>query len=85
MQFNPYKWYQKALRTPGLKWLVIVLTFVYIFSPIDLIPDFIPGIGIIDDSVLLIVLVSELIRMAQEYSRNKKLEKTNQKQTTSNQ
>jgi len=40
-------------RTPRLARIVILLTVAYALSPIDLIPDFIPVVGYLDD--LLIV------------------------------
>lgn len=40
-------------RTPWLAKFIIVLVVVYAFSPIDLIPDFIPILGYIDDLILL--------------------------------
>lgn len=71
-------------RTPWYaKWL-IYLTLAYALSPIDLIPDFIPVIGFLDDLILLpigIYLVIKLIPKevmaearlnAQDYQWNKK-------------
>ena len=54
-----------ALRHPAapgwLKWgtLLIVL---YVLSPIDLIPDFIPGLGLLDDIVLVPMAMRFLLR-----------------------
>jgi uncharacterized membrane protein YkvA (DUF1232 family) len=52
--------YRRALvhpRTPRpAKWL-LGLAVVYLISPIDLIPDFVPVLGQIDDLVVVSVLV----------------------------
>lgn len=40
-------------RTPWLAKLIIIGVIAYAFSPIDLIPDFIPLLGYIDDLILL--------------------------------
>jgi uncharacterized membrane protein YkvA (DUF1232 family) len=40
-------------RTPSLAKLVIAIVVAYAVSPIDLIPDFIPILGYLDDVVLL--------------------------------
>lgn len=45
-----------ALRDPRVPWysrLLILLTVAYIVSPLDLIPDFIPVLGLIDDLVIV--------------------------------
>lgn len=54
-------------RTPILAKLVILITIGYLLSPVDLIPDFIPVLGLIDDLVivpLLILLALKLIPTA---------------------
>lgn len=46
----------KLLRHPATPWpakAVAALVLVYVASPIDLIPDFIPVIGYLDDLLLL--------------------------------
>lgn len=56
-----------AYRHPQVPWYTKILTGVvvaYAFSPIDLVPDFIPILGYLDDLVLVplgIVLVRKLI------------------------
>ena len=40
-------------RTPWLAKLVIAIVVAYALSPIDLIPDFIPVLGYLDDLLLL--------------------------------
>jgi uncharacterized membrane protein YkvA (DUF1232 family) len=45
-----------AARDPGMPWHVRVLALgvaAYAFSPIDLIPDFIPVLGLLDDLLLI--------------------------------
>ena len=38
----------------------LVGTLLYVVSPIDLIPDFIPGVGFIDDAAVLALLLHSL-------------------------
>ena len=40
-------------ETPRLAKLVAVLVLAYALSPIDLIPDFVPVLGLLDDVILL--------------------------------
>lgn len=54
-----------AARHPGVPWgvkLFAVLVAAYVLSPIDLIPDFIPVIGFVDELLLLPVLVAVIVR-----------------------
>ncbi|MDF5735566.1 MULTISPECIES: YkvA family protein [unclassified Nostoc] len=55
-----YTWYGNLLRNPKYRWWVILGTLVYLVSPIDIAPDFIPVVGQIDDVFLLTLLVSEV-------------------------
>lgn len=51
-------WYVKLLITAGL---------LYLLSPIDLIPDFIPVIGQLDD----VILITGLLKLVRRYAVDK--------------
>ncbi|GAA4460620.1 YkvA family protein [Nibrella saemangeumensis] len=55
-----------ALKHPGTPWyakLVLGLIVAYMVSPIDLIPDFIPVLGLLDEVILLPFFISLAIRL----------------------
>jgi len=58
-----------AVRDPriplGVK-LLALATVAYVFSPIDLIPDFIPIIGYLDDLVLVPMAIWVILRLTPE-------------------
>ena len=54
-----------ALRHPAApRWLKVgtLLIVLYVLSPIDLIPDFIPFVGFLDDIVLVPLAIRWLLR-----------------------
>ncbi|MBI9108468.1 MAG: DUF1232 domain-containing protein [Spirochaetales bacterium] len=58
-----------AYKTPGLPFLpklVILITLGYALSPIDLIPDFIPVLGYLDDLLIIPGLLALSIRLIPE-------------------
>jgi uncharacterized membrane protein YkvA (DUF1232 family) len=62
-EFRVYQLVYTDPRTPKLsKWL-LGIAVAYILSPIDLIPDFIPVIGHLDDLIIFPVLVFVATRM----------------------
>ncbi|MGB3238889.1 MAG: YkvA family protein [Geitlerinemataceae cyanobacterium] len=67
-----YTWYRNTIRNPKYRWWVILGTLLYFVSPIDIAPDFIPGIGQLDDVFLLTLLVTEVSQMAIEGFKKKK-------------
>jgi len=50
-------------RTPLTAKILIGLTVGYLLSPIDLIPDFIPIIGLIDDLIIVPLLIALSIKL----------------------
>ncbi len=48
----------KDKRTPLLPKLIIALTVGYLLSPVDLIPDFIPVLGLLDDLIIVPLLIT---------------------------
>jgi uncharacterized membrane protein YkvA (DUF1232 family) len=55
-----------ALKHPRLPWaarLVIIIAVGYALSPIDLIPDFIPVLGLLDDLIILPALILLAVRL----------------------
>lgn len=51
----------KKKETPIIAKILALLTIGYALSPIDLIPDFIPVLGYLDDVILLPVLITMTI------------------------
>ena len=54
-----------ALRHPAAPtWLKVgtLLTVAYVLSPIDLVPDFIPFVGVVDDLVAVPLAIRWLLR-----------------------
>ncbi len=42
--------------TRGIKpWIPLILALIYIVSPIDLVPDFIPVVGWLEDALFMVV------------------------------
>jgi uncharacterized membrane protein YkvA (DUF1232 family) len=57
MKHKETPWYAKALAG---------LTIAYALSPIDLIPDFIPVLGYLDDLIILPLLITLTIKLIPE-------------------
>jgi uncharacterized membrane protein YkvA (DUF1232 family) len=51
-------------RVPPLRRLSLIVLGAYLVSPIDLIPDFIPGVGQLDDAAIAAVVLRGVVRSA---------------------
>lgn len=54
-------------RTPWYVRLLVLVIVAYAISPIDLIPDFIPVVGYLDDLVLLPFLIAVAVKATPEH------------------
>ncbi len=55
-----YSWYKSTLNHPKYRWILVAGTLLYLLSPIDISPDFIPLIGWIDDGIVASIFVASL-------------------------
>ncbi|MEA5469553.1 YkvA family protein [Spirulina sp. 06S082] len=76
-----YNWYRNTLRNPKYRWWIVLGTLVYLLSPLDISPDFIPIIGWIDDGIIVSLLVAEVSQMLIEFSNKDKNGTKNETET----
>nr|MDA3810214.1 YkvA family protein [Spirochaetaceae bacterium] len=62
-EINQLNYANKNPKTGRLPKIIIFITLGYALSPVDLIPDFIPVLGYLDDLIILPVLISLSIRL----------------------
>jgi uncharacterized membrane protein YkvA (DUF1232 family) len=60
--------------------LAAVLSLIYLLSPIDLIPDFIPFFGYIDDIVVVPLLLNLAVKLLPADVREESITKANRNQ-----
>ncbi|MGH7572107.1 MAG: YkvA family protein [Gemmatimonadota bacterium] len=53
-------------RVPRRSKLVLCGTMLYLVSPIDVIPDFVPGLGQVDDLVVVLLALHSLLNHVDE-------------------
>lgn len=58
-----YNWYRNTIRNPKYRWWLIGGSLLYLLSPLDISPDFLPIVGWIDDGVIATLLVTELSQL----------------------
>jgi len=63
-----FKWLgDKSAKMPALTRMFVIGAILYAILPIDLIPDFLPGFGVIDDAVVLGLLIGNIRSMLMAY------------------
>lgn len=67
-----YTWYKQTMRHPKYRWFLIGGTLLYLISPIDIAPDFIPLIGWVDDVAIAGLLVAEVSQVMLELLTKRK-------------
>lgn len=55
-----YTWYKTTLENPKYRWLMAGATLLYLLSPIDVLPDFIPVLGLVDDAVVASMFIGAM-------------------------
>ena len=78
-----YNWYRNTLRNPKYRWWLVLGSLLYLFSPFDIAPDFIPVIGLIDDAAIMALLVSEVSQLLIERVKFRQGEKESNTGNTS--
>ncbi|MGL5081086.1 MAG: YkvA family protein [Microcoleaceae cyanobacterium] len=76
-----YNWYRETLRNTKYRWILVLGTLVYLLSPIDIAPDFIPFMGWIDDGIIAALLVTEVSQLMLEGLNRRSKAGVNEKTT----
>lgn len=71
-----YNWYRVTLRNTKYRWVVILGSLIYLVSPLDISPDFLPIVGWLDDGIIATILVTEVSQLLVEgLNRRKQTQK----------
>ena len=71
-----YNWYRQLIANPKYRWWLVAGTLIYVLSPIDVIPDFIPFLGEIDDAVLVTLVATEVSQLLLDRIKSSKSQKS---------
>ena len=67
-----YDQYRNLIRDSKYRWAIIIASALYILSPIDISPDFLPIVGWIDDGIVLTLLLTEVSAILMEKVKSKR-------------
>lgn len=67
-----YDWYRHTLRSSKYRWLAVVASLLYLMSPLDLVTDFLPIVGWIDDGIVATILVTEVSQLLLEQRQKRR-------------
>ncbi|MBW4460016.1 MAG: DUF1232 domain-containing protein [Nodosilinea sp. WJT8-NPBG4] len=68
--------YSGLLKHPRYRWVVMGASLIYLLSPIDVSPDFIPVAGWIDDGVVATLLATGITQVLLDRRQTIKAQKT---------
>lgn len=71
-----YKAFRNTLRNPKYRWWVVLGALAYLLSPFDVVPDFLPIAGWIDDSLLATIVIAEVSQLVSDRFKTQKPEST---------
>lgn len=69
-KLQPIGFYKKLLNDPRTRIFTIIFTLIYLINPLDILPDFIPILGWVDDLALIAILTESLIHGNKEKKRS---------------
>lgn len=70
------RFYNGLLKHPRYRWVVMGASLIYLLSPIDISPDFIPVAGWIDDGVVAALLATGMTQVLLDRRQTMKDQKT---------
>jgi len=56
-------WYRSTIRNSKYRWAIVLGSLVYLLSPVDIAPDFIPVLGWVDDGLIATLLITEVSQL----------------------
>jgi len=60
-------YYRGEYKVPQTTLLLIVAVLVYLVNPLDLLPDWIPGLGLLDDAFIVALAVGKTRRTLEDF------------------